>query len=69
MTITRAQALCIVIGNGKALYTDRIWRELIDYCTENDSVLPKGVNFQIEDSTNLCYSIQEDADCYLSKDC
>lgn len=35
VSITRAKALMIIIGNGDLLMTDRTWRSVITYCVEH----------------------------------
>jgi superfamily I DNA and/or RNA helicase len=37
VSITRAKALMIIVGNPQLLYVDRCWRSVIKYCTDKGS--------------------------------
>ena len=44
VAISRAMAMCIVIGSSKVLMLDSLWREFIYYCNAHKSVLGLNMN-------------------------
>ena len=47
VAITRAQALCIVVGNPTVLADDPDWREMVRFCAERDAI--RGCGFHSAD--------------------
>lgn len=37
--LTRAKSLLIIIGDEETLQENRIWKQLINHCRENDSII------------------------------
>lgn len=57
VSISRAMAMCIVIGSSKVLLLDSLWREFIIYCNKHGSVLGQGKD--VKQKVSGLYSIIE----------